>query len=152
LTNDPNLENRHLIPYTEEWYAHSSGRIDRDYTIESCFIPIFKGGQLLYKGTIGGPLKSIILKGASKRVNYYTAMAAKMGYSTKLAGLGVKAPTTVQIFNNLGRVLTGKPTTTVVSNSMATVIGRTWQAQAINQGLLMMVVGPSSLFFNISND
>ena len=131
--------------------------IQPDYTLESFLLPVTRGTQLLYNGTIRGVLKTSIpgfsrVGGSAAKINYYTSKASKLGYSTSLTGARVKAGIFVQLNHNAGRFLQGRGWKTLYSNAEATIIGRKWQNQAIGSGLLHIGVGTGSLFYNLNRD
>ncbi|MBW8688405.1 RHS repeat-associated core domain-containing protein [Chitinophaga rhizophila] len=118
--------------------------IKPDYTIESFLIPVPKGLNLLYHGTVGGVLKTKlgvkVLGEAAKKLNTYTARAVEAGFAGNVSQR-VKAGLFVQLNHNVPRLLNGKNWATLYSTGSATIIGRTWQNQAIGLGLLNTVGG-----------
>lgn len=118
--------------------------IKPDYTLESFLVPMPKGLNLLFHGTIGGVLKSEIgvkvLVEAAKKLNTYTARAVEAGFTGNVSQR-VKSGIFVQLNHNIPRLLNGKKWATLYSTGSATIIGRTWQNQAIGLGMLNVVGG-----------
>ncbi|WP_147320148.1 RHS repeat-associated core domain-containing protein [Chitinophaga silvisoli] len=129
--------------------------IKQDYTIESFLIPVPKGLNLLYHGTIGGVMKSELGKkvmgDAAKKLNTFTARAVEAGF-TGTASKRVKAGFFVQLNHNIPRLLSGKNWSILYNSGKAAIVARTWQNQAIGLGLSNIVGGGAlgTLNFNKS--
>lgn len=128
--------------------------IKPDYTIESILIPAPKGIGFLYNGTIRGVSKKTLemtrLGDAYSKINYYTSKAIDAGYSTTLTGAKVEAGVFTQLNHNIPRIIADKSWSTLYSQSAATIMGRTWQNQAIGLGLTNIVDGTTLSIYNFN--
>lgn len=119
------------------------------------FMPLPKGLQLFGRGTslLGAVGKSSLgmLKagGAAGELNFYTKLAYDIGFKG-----GVERTTAglfVQINHNIPRILSGKGWATLRSSSATTVMGRTWQNQAIGLGLVNLSISGYGLHKTVKN-